>query len=105
MHIKTVILLGNFSFGLITFVNLSTPFFIQRFLTFFLYFFIKTRFFTFFILGINVFYIFTIAKLSARSFVIKCSLGLPKRCCCCAAKSKIRFFYISEHLTLSFYSY
>jgi len=42
MHIKTVILLRNFSFGLINFVNLST-FFIQRFSTFFI-FFIKTRF-------------------------------------------------------------
>ena len=53
MHIKTVILLGNFSFGLINFVNLSTTFIIQRFLTFFI-FFIKTRFLTFFILGVNV---------------------------------------------------
>ena len=39
----------NFS-GLINFVNLSTTFFIQRFLTFFISF-IKTRFLTFFILG------------------------------------------------------
>ena len=38
MHINTVILLGNFSFDLINFVNLSTTFFIQRFLTFFYYF-------------------------------------------------------------------
>src|SRR6218665_714195 len=35
MHIRTVILLGNFSFGLMNFVNFSTTFFIQRFLTFF----------------------------------------------------------------------
>src|SRR6218665_3727499 len=41
MHIKTVILLKNFSFGLINFVNLSTTFFIQRFLTFFIFFIIK----------------------------------------------------------------
>jgi len=34
VHIKTIILLENFSFGLINFVNLSTTFFIQRFLTF-----------------------------------------------------------------------
>jgi len=34
MHIRTVILLKNFSFGLINFVNLSTTFFIQRFLFF-----------------------------------------------------------------------
>jgi len=31
MHIKTVILPGNFSFGLITFVNFPTTFIIQRF--------------------------------------------------------------------------
>jgi len=56
MHIKTVILLGNFSFGLIKFVDLSTTststststFFILRFLTFFI-FFRKNAFF-------NVFY-------------------------------------------------
>src|SRR6218665_2376232 len=47
MHIKTVILLGNFSFGFINFVNVSTTFFIQGFLTCF-YFFIKTRFNVFF---------------------------------------------------------
>ena len=46
MHVKTVILLGNFSFGLIYFVNLSTTFFIQCFLTFFI-FFIKNAFLTF----------------------------------------------------------
>jgi len=44
MHINTVILLGNFSFDLINFVNLSTTFFIQRFLTIFS---LKTRFLTF----------------------------------------------------------
>ena len=54
MNFKTVILLWNFSFGLINFVNLSTTFFIQRFLKFF-YFFIKNAFLTFFILGVNVF--------------------------------------------------
>jgi len=53
-HIRTVILLRNFSFGLIDFVNLSTTFFIQRFFTFFIIF-IKTRFLTFFILEVNVF--------------------------------------------------
>src|SRR6218665_2170415 len=52
--IKTVILQGNFSLGLINFVNLSRTFFIQRFLTFFI-FSIKTRFLTLFILGVNVF--------------------------------------------------
>ena|SRR6218665_1015527 len=56
MHIKTVILIGNFLFVLINFVNLPA-FFIQRFLTF-LIFFIKTRFLTFFILGVNVFSIY-----------------------------------------------
>src|SRR6218665_2721075 len=55
MHINTVILPGNFSFGLIKFLNLSKTFFIQRFLTF-SYFFIKTRLLTFFILGVNVFF-------------------------------------------------
>src|SRR6218665_2889575 len=45
-HIKAVILLKKFSFGLINFVNLSTTFFIQRFLTF-LIFIIKTAFLTF----------------------------------------------------------
>jgi len=35
-------------------INLSKTFFIQRFFTFF-YFFLKTRFLTFFILGVNVF--------------------------------------------------
>src|SRR6218665_802327 len=48
MHIKTVILLRNFSFGVINFVNLSIMFYIQHFLTFFI-FFIKNAFF-------NVFY-------------------------------------------------
>src|SRR6218665_4087434 len=46
--LRTLILLRNFSFGLISFVNLSTTFFIHRFLTFF-YFFQKNAFF-------NVFY-------------------------------------------------
>src|SRR6218665_2688246 len=45
---KAVILLGNFSFGLNKFVNLSTTFFIQRLLTFFIIF-IKTRILTFFL--------------------------------------------------------
>ena len=45
-----------FSFGLRDVVNLSTTFFIQRFLRF--YFFIKTRFLTFFILEVNVLYIY-----------------------------------------------
>src|SRR6218665_638936 len=48
---------GIFSFGLRDVVNLSTTFFIQRFFTFFI-FFIKTRFLRFFILGVNVFYIY-----------------------------------------------
>ena len=47
MHIKTVILLGNFSLGLRDVVNLSTTFFIQLFLRF--NFFLKKRVF-------NVFY-------------------------------------------------
>src|SRR6218665_1688789 len=51
MHIKREILLEKFSIDLIYFVNLSTTIFIQRFLTFFI-FFIKTRFLTFFILGV-----------------------------------------------------
>ena len=42
MHIKTVILLGNFSLGLINFVNNNV--FIQRY-----------SFLTFFILGVNDF--------------------------------------------------
>ena len=37
MHAKTVILLGDFSFGLINFVNLSTTSFIQRFVTFLIF--------------------------------------------------------------------
>jgi len=57
MHIKTVILPKKFSFGLINFVNLSTTFFIQGFLTFF-YFFHKNAFLTFFIPGVNVLYIY-----------------------------------------------
>ena len=57
MHIKTVILLVNFSFVLINFINLSSTCFIQRFLTFF-NFLIKNAFLTFFILGVNVFYIY-----------------------------------------------
>jgi len=60
MHIKTVILVRNFSIGLINFVNLSTTFFIQRFLRFF-YFFIKIVFLTFFIL---VFYIYVLNCMS-----------------------------------------
>jgi len=44
MHIKAVILLGNFPFGLINFVNLSTTFIIQLFIKFF-YFFHKKRVF------------------------------------------------------------
>src|SRR6218665_355339 len=49
--IKTAILLRNVSFGLINIVNLSTTFFIQRFLTFFI-FFVKNAFLKFFILGV-----------------------------------------------------
>ena len=45
--IKTVILQGNFSLGLINLVNLSTTFFIQRFITFFI-FSIKNAFFNVF---------------------------------------------------------
>jgi len=45
LHIKTVILLGNFSFGLINIVNMSTMFFIQCFLNLFI-FFIKNMFLT-----------------------------------------------------------
>ena len=58
MHINTVILLGNFSIGLINFVNFLT-FFIQRFLTSFKFFKNKNALFNvFFILGVNVlFYI------------------------------------------------
>jgi len=37
MHIKTVSLMWNFSYGLINFVNLSTTFFVRRFLTFFIF--------------------------------------------------------------------
>ena len=48
MHIKTVILLRNFSFGLINFVNLSTTFFYSTFFNIF-YFFNKKHVF-------NVFY-------------------------------------------------
>jgi len=40
-------------------VNLSTTFFIQRFFTFFIIF-IKNAFLTFFILGVNDFYIYAI---------------------------------------------
>jgi len=53
MHIKIVTVLGNFSFGLINLVNLSTTFF-----SVFFYFFIKNAFLTFFILGVNVFCIY-----------------------------------------------
>src|SRR6218665_2298417 len=58
MHIKTVILLVNFPFGLINFVNLSTTFIIQLFIKFFIFFHKKTRFLTFFILGVTVFHIY-----------------------------------------------
>ena len=54
MHIKIVILLGNFLCGLINLFNLSTTFFIQCFLTFF-NFFHKNAFLRFFIFGVNVF--------------------------------------------------
>ena len=54
MHINTVILLKNFSFGLINFVDLSTMF-LFNFFTFF-YLFNKKRVFSFFILGVNVFF-------------------------------------------------
>src|SRR6218665_211775 len=54
MHIKTVILMRDFLFGLINFANLSRTFFIQRILTFFILF-IKTAFLTFFMIGVNVF--------------------------------------------------
>ena len=59
MHIKTLIILRNFSFRLINFVNVSTTLFIQRFLTFFFIFFIKNALFNvFFILRVNVIYIY-----------------------------------------------
>ena len=57
MHINTVILLRNFSFGFINVVNLSTTFFILRFSRFFI-FFIKTRFKRFLFLGSTFFYIY-----------------------------------------------
>jgi len=57
MHTKTVILLENFSFGLNNCVYSSSTIFIQRFLTF-LIIFIKNGFLTFFILGVNVCYIY-----------------------------------------------
>ena len=53
MPIKTVIVLGNFTIGLINFVKLSKTFFIQRFLKFFIFFHKKT-----FIIEVNVIYIY-----------------------------------------------
>jgi len=56
MHAKTVILLENYSLASNSFVHLSTTFSSQRVLTFAIL--NKTNeFFTFFILGVNVFYI------------------------------------------------
>src|SRR6218665_968914 len=52
---KTVILLEIFSFGLINFGDLSTTFFIQRFLTI-LFFSYKTHFLKFLFLGLTFFY-------------------------------------------------
>src|SRR6218665_1086289 len=54
MHIKTVILLRNFSFVFINFDNLSTTFYIQRFLTF-LFFHKKRVFNVFLFLGSTFF--------------------------------------------------
>jgi len=71
MHIMTVILLRNLLFSLINFVNLSTTFFVQRFLTF-LFFSEKTRFLTFFILGVNVFYIYDYDYDTVRSSPLFC---------------------------------
>jgi len=54
MHVKTEPLLGNFSFGLNNFLIFQ-----QRFLfNVFNFFYIKKGFLTFFILGVNVFYIY-----------------------------------------------
>src|SRR6218665_3567945 len=52
--ILRLILLLNFSFGLINFVHLLTMFFIQRFLTFFISF-IKTCFFNVFLFFLSIF--------------------------------------------------
>src|SRR6218665_4135409 len=73
MHINTVILLGNFSFGLIKFLNLSKTFFIQRFLT-------VSYFLTFFILGANVF--FTSMRQTASLCIVMqvSSCNLIKEC-------------------------
>src|SRR6218665_3103329 len=73
MHFKTVlILLGNFSFGLINFVNLSARFFILRFLTFI--FFTKNVFF-------NIFYSLGSTFFTSMVFVA-CSISkcLVRRC-------------------------
>src|SRR6218665_558008 len=63
MQIKTVILLENFSFGLINFVNLSTTFVFDVF-----YFFHKKRIFNIFYSWVNVFYIYGSSCAPPNSF-------------------------------------
>jgi len=60
MHTKTVILTGNFSFGLISLVNLSMIFNIFNF-------FYKKHVFKVFILGVNVFYIYGLNSTTSLS--------------------------------------
>src|SRR6218665_1960756 len=70
--IKTVILLEKFSVDLNYFTNLSTTFFIQRFLTFL--FSIKIAFSKFFILGVKVFLHlrFTVCRAYLYKLTSKC---------------------------------
>ena len=71
MQIKTVILLGNFSLGLINFVNLSITLFIQRFLRFFNFFLIKTRSLTFLFLG-STFFISMLRTVNIEKLTATC---------------------------------
>jgi len=57
-YTMTIILLENFSFGLINFCQFVNNVFYSTFFNVFFIFLIKTRFLTFFILGVNAFYIY-----------------------------------------------
>src|SRR6218665_3646458 len=77
MYIKTVILLKNFLFGLINFVNLSTTLFIQRFLTF-LFCFHKNRFNVFYSCGQRSYiYVYTYTN-SARNELYRLRVVISK---------------------------
>src|SRR6218665_3389313 len=98
MHVnfKTVILLGNFSFGLIKFVNFSTTFFVQRPFNVFFYYFHKNAFLTFFLFsGSTFFYIYAAAVLKSVCQSLKATTSF-KAVNCVQSSYSLAFTYRTE---------